>query len=262
MSKRRSMNSYVKYLLIMLVCAAGGGVLGFCVAYLKGLDEIDVGVGGLLGLVRDNMLPLLVLLTMASVICNESILFRMRRIGDALPDAGDEESDILEYDLERIGNLGVIACNVFMVGSLLIVSTAYSMKYIESAVRSEGIRLIAGMGIFILHDVYIGIWQVRYVKLLQRIYPEKKGDPASRRFQEQWLESCDEAEKEAIFKGSYKTYLRMSKVFPFFAVVAMLCHLIWNTGIMAVVLVCGMWLLSSVTYCRSCLTVQKKKLRR
>ena len=46
-----------------------------------------------------------------------------------------------------------------------------------------------------------------YIKLVQRIYPDKKGDPTSINFQEQWLASCDEAEKEEIYEASYKTYL-------------------------------------------------------
>lgn len=261
MSKKKGMNSYVKYFAVMLVCAACGGILGFCVSYFEGLSEINLGVGGFLKLVRTNILPLLVIFTVLAVMCNEVILSQMRRIGRAIPKAEDEECDVLEYELDRIGNLGAISCNVFLIGSLLILSTGYSMEYIENAVRSEGIRLIAGMVVFILNNAYIGIWQVRYVKLIQKIYQEKKGDPASRKFQEQWLKSCDEAERETIYQSSYKTYIRLSKCFPFFAMIAMLCHLMWNTGIMAVVMVCALWLLTSITYCRNSLTKKREKLR-
>ena len=48
---------------------------------------------------------------------------------------------------------------------------------------------------------YFGMWQIRYIKLVQRIYPDKKGDPTSINFQEQWLASCDEAEKEEILRS-------------------------------------------------------------
>lgn len=261
MSKKKGMNSYVKYFAVMLVCAACGGVFGFCVSYFDGLSEVDLGAGEFLKLVRTNILPLLAIFSVLAVVCNEAILIRMGRIGRALPDAEDEECDYLEYALDRIGNLGVILCNVFLIGSLLILSTGYSIEYIETAVESEGVRLIAGMCLFILINVYIGTWQMRYVKLIQRIYPEKKGDPASRKFQEQWLKSCDEAERETIYQSSYKTYIRLAKCFPFFALIAMLCHLMWNTGIMAVVMVCALWLVTSVTYCRNCLTKKREKLR-
>lgn len=265
MSKKKGMNSYVKYILMMFVFAAVGGIVGFCVAYfddLKDLKDLNISAGSLLGMVQDNILPLLVIFTALAVICNEMVLYRMRKLEKELAGADDEECDIFDYELERIGNIGVIACNVFMIGSLLILSTGYSMKYIENAVRSEGINLIAAIGVFLINNLYIGIWQMRYVKLIQKIYPEKKGDPASRKFQEQWLESCDEAEKGAIYQACYKTYLRISKCFPVFALIAMLCHLMWNTGIMAVVMVCALWLLTSVTYSRSCLTKRKEKLGR
>ena len=50
---------------------------------------------------------------------------------------------------------------------------------------------------------YFGMWQIRYIKLVQRIYPDKKGDPTSINFQEQWLTpSCDEAERrEEIYEA-------------------------------------------------------------
>ena len=51
-------------------------------------------------------------------------------------------------------------------------------------------------------NLFLLLWhaQARYVKLLQKIHPEKKGDIASKDFHKQWLESCDEAEKEAVYK--------------------------------------------------------------
>lgn len=80
------------------------------------------------------------------------------------------------------------------------------------------------------------------------------------KFQKQWMESCDEAEKEVIYQSSYKTYLTIMKVIPILLLVAMLGHFIWNTGIMAILMVGIIWIVANVTYSRSCLIKKGQKI--
>ena len=108
--------------------------------------------------------------------------------------------------------------------------------------------------------LFRSMWQIRYIKLIQRIYPEKKGDPTSMKFQEQWLASCDEAEKEEIYEASYKTYLLTGKVLPVCTLVAMLFHMVWNTGVLAIIIPAFLWILSASNYCRCCVTKKSEKL--
>ena len=79
------------------------------------------------------------------------------------------------------------------------------MKYIEA--ENHAYSFLVACVIFITIYVYLYFWQIRYVKLLQKTHPEKKGDPPSPKFQEQWLDSCDEAEKEVIYRSAYKAYI-------------------------------------------------------
>ena len=78
-------------------------------------------------------------------------------------------------------------------------------------------------------------------------HPEKRGDISSRKFHQQWLESCDEAEKEVIYQSSYKTYIFMSKAIGLLLIVTMLSHLFFKTGIMAILVVGVMYLVLVVT---------------
>lgn len=68
--------------------------------------------------------------------------------------------------------------------------------------------------IFLICYAYDGFWQVRYVKVIQESHPEKQGDPSSRKFRQQWLDSCDEAEKEVIYRSAYTSYSQTSKMIP------------------------------------------------
>ena len=99
------------------------------------------------------------------------------------------------------------------------------------------------------------------MKQVQKAYPEKKGDPSSGKFRQQWLDSCDEAEKEVIYRSAYKSYLCTNKTIPALLLITMLGHLFFNTGIMAIVTVAFIWLVVAVSYLRTCVKLKGKKIR-
>lgn len=105
---------------------------------------------------------------------------------------------------------------------------------------------------------YCGMAQARYVKLLQKVHPEKKGDIASKDFHKQWLESCDEAEKEAVYQSSYSTYIFSGKLIGILLVVTMIAHLFFNTGVFAIVVVGVIYLCITIKYCVSCVKLKNK----
>ena len=104
--------------------------------------------------------------------------------------------------------------------------------------------------------------QARYIKLLQTVHPEKRGDVSSRKFHQQWVESCDEAEKEVIYQSSYKTYIFMSKAIGLLLIVTMLSHLFFKTGIMAILVVGVMYLVLVGKYSCSCVSLRKDRILR
>lgn len=175
-------------------------------------------------------------------------------------DAEDEEGDALEYELEQIGAIGLVGNNILTVLSLIILSTGYSLEYMESLSAVGNKWLLASFVVFILGNSYAGIWQVRLIKETQKIYPERAADPTSGKFQEQWLKSCDEAEREIIYQSSYKAYLAMMKVIPILTFAALLTHLLWNTGVLAVVFLGIAWIFTTLTYSRNCVVLKGKKL--
>lgn len=257
-TEKKKMNTYVRFVLIMILCMLGGGVVGGAVSMLdvsvSGAGEV---FSGMVGLVCRMQIPLLLAIGVISVGMLEYVLYKMRKLGMQMAEAEDEEYELLEYQMDCIGSLGTVACNISMVLGLLVISTGYNMEYIRSAANITYLWVLV---LFLVVYLYNGIWQVRYVKQLQKIYPDKKGDPSSGKFQKQWMESCDEAEKEVIYQSSYKTYTRAMKLIPFLILVAMVSHLMWNTGLMAVFLIGVIWITMSFTYCRSCVIKKGQKI--
>lgn len=259
MIKKKKMNTYIKYILILLVSLIVGGCIGLLISFFN-TDSIGDGAWGIVKQLRGLMFPLLTAIGLVSILFGEYVLKKNRELGERLHSAEDEESDSIEYKIEKAGAWGMIGNTVFNVLSLLVLSTGYSMEYIKTLDKTDNSWLLASFLVFIIESFYLGIWQIRFIKGIQKIYPEKVGDPASGKFQKQWLESCDEAEKEAIYQASYKTYLIGMKLIPMLAFVALFTHLVWNTGVMAVVVLGIIWVVMSVTYCRACVRMKEEKI--
>lgn len=88
----------------------------------------------------------------------------------------------------------------------------------------------------------------------------EKGDPTSSKFTEQWVESCDEAEKEIIYKSAYKTYIVLNKVIPILLLLTLIANMFLNTGILAVLVVAVIYLVTGMTYIRSSMVSKAKGL--
>lgn len=259
--KTKKMGTYKKLGLYLLGGITIGGMLGAVLGAGMELwgSGITSGAADVLDVFRKIMLPLMAGIAAAGILAGECSIWKLKTIGENIKRAEDEECDRLEYMYEKAGAAGMMANIITQALCMLVLSAGYSMKYIGTeASRSNHFLLVCIL--FVLYFVYAGFWKTRYVKCIQLVYPEKKGDPASRKFQKEWLESCDEAERAMIYQSAYRSYTAAGKAIPLLLVIAMLCHLFFDTGIMAVVLLAAAWLLVIVSYLSSCVKIRKEKL--
>lgn len=260
-AKARKVSSYKRMGFFMLISAIGGGILGLLFMIILGnggVSDIEGIVFFVLTRIQQIMIPALIVIMIASIAFGEINLKKQRRICGKILETEDEECDRWEYEEEKTGAYGTIANILSQVLCILILSAGYSLKYIEDGNHEN---MLAACLIFLACYIYDGFWQVRFVKLIQMAYPEKKGDPSSGKFQQQWLDSCDEAEKELIYRSAYTSYIRTSKTIPILLVFTMLGHLFFDTGIMAIVMVASIWLIIAVSYLKSCVDLKGKKIR-
>ena len=254
--KEKKTNSYKRALKIMVVGGVLGGISGgLCMAakthgsglYLK---EIIV-------LIQNMMAPLLGIIFAGSVILEEGSYRRLKTICEKQQTAEDEECDRLEYEEEKEGAFGMNVNVLSQILCILVLTFGYSMKYITA--DGHAYRFLAACMIFVACFLYEYFWQIRYVKLLQKTHPEKKGEPSSLKFQEQWLESCDEAEKEIIYQSAYKAYMTVNRTIPVLLVGTMVANLYFDTGMFAVVVVSVIWLLTQFTYSHYCIKLREAR---
>lgn len=262
MTGKKKMNTYLKYGLILLACALVGGVLGFVSTMAEGpLAGFRYLAEELSAVICRYLFVEFVVLLVIEIFFGEKSMRRMKDHAKALETAEDEDADRIEYEMEKDAAWGVGILNVIAFLSMVLLATGYSMDYIKSVANvKDGVAFLGACVLFIVLYTYNGFWSVRQIRLQQKIDPSKKGDPTSTKFTEQWVESCDEAEKEVIYRSAYKSYLALSKWIPVLMVVTMISHLIWNTGVMAIVVVGVVWTVQNVSYLKSCVVLRKQKL--
>lgn len=96
--------------------------------------------------------------------------------------------------------------------------------------------------------VWITVLQVVIIKATKVIHPEKQGNVLDSKFQKDWYQSCDEAERQQIGECSYFSFRMMSVVFP----LVMLALVLLATNGMAqpawILLVGGLWMVQQMSY--------------
>lgn len=261
-TEQKKMNTYMKYGLLMLAAIVIGGILG-AVSYMtlgsgEGANAAAIGNGmnGILSVIQTYIFPLMVILFAATVVIEEVSLGRLRSICRQVLESEDEEGDLLDYQSEKAGAIGISVNTISSGLALVILSTGYSINSLEAG---ETRNFLFACVTFILLHLYNGYWQVRFVKTVQKAHPEKTADPVSMKFTQQWLDSCDEAERKMIYRSSYKAYVAMQKLFPLLILISMLTNLFWDTGIFAVIMLVVGWVFVTIVYCSSCVSVKGNK---
>lgn len=219
--------SLSKLTLKMAAGAIVGAILGASAAVLLSINNgnsFNQAAQKLISGIQNMIFPGLLLITVLSIILQEIYYSRLKNICNSLADADDEEFDELDYKEEKTGAMLMTSNLLSYIGGIVLLAFGYSMDYLHHSI-ALGTCLI-----FLICVFYDGIMQARYIKLLQKTHPEKKGDVSSMKFQQQWLESCDEAEKEVIYQSAYKAFSFTSKCLSFLLLLTC-CHICSSTQV-------------------------------
>lgn len=246
-------------LLAMVFGGVLGGFFGVFMYYFHG--NLEAFLTTWPKLIQSILVPGLLIVNIVSILAGEFCLRKLKTVCGRIATAEDEEADLVSYQEEKYGAVLQCVNVVSQVLCIFILANGYQMGYIESSNKNV-INFLIACVLFIACFFYNGIVQARYIKQLQTVHPEKERRCFSRKFHQQWLESCDEAEKEVIYQSSYKTYIFMSKAIGLLLIVTMVSHLFFKTGIMAILVVGVMYLILVVKYSFSCVSLRKDRILR
>lgn len=171
-----------KMLAAVLIGGIAGGVSVVIYELMK--KGIDAGIRTINGTIQQYIFPALIIIAVVTVVVGEYSLYRLKNVYKEMKDADEDRFYELDYEEEKWGAWTGGVNLVSQVACIIILSFGYSLKYIESG---KSRYFLFACIIFILcyfYDIYLS---VRYVKAIQAAHPEKKGDPTSSKFTEQWV---------------------------------------------------------------------------
>lgn len=239
------MNKTVKFVLLLLGAAFVGGMLGFCAIWLGGnganAETLAVLESGLALAVPAFQL----LVMLACGLWAAAGMKRARRAAAAL-EGGDEEQ------AEAALKAADTAMNTLELQQMLVM---FSLPF---AMAGKGVALLASGVLVLVNTPLVILSQGRIVEFIRRISPEKRGDIRDLRFNKDWYNSCDEAERQKVGLASYRAVLATQMVLLVLLVVVVMARILAPGDNLAAWCLLAAILTLKVSYWLGCRSAERK----
>ena len=253
-ASRDNRKHWLKFLLLTLLCTAGGAVLGYGAAWAADSFSFDA-LGRAAGRIAGACAPFALLLTVPFLLAAVACWRQAQRQFDAW----DGEDEDTPERAERTLSWGMVWTSAAqLLGFLLFGITASLLPL--GYIRAEGL-LPSAAGMIALMFAVIAV-QRRIVDLTRRINPEKQGSVYDLKFRQKWLASCDEAERQRIGQAAYTSYTVTSYSCLFVWVVLVVLNILVPIGPLPIIAVFIPWALGQFTYLGQCIRMETPKRSR
>ena len=158
--------------------------------------------------------------------------------------AWDEEDEDVLCGIETKLSYVLWFSNLILYGSYFFLSVgiwATDVMEAKNAVEQDATGFVVSLLVVLLHIAYAiaagSIIQQKVVNLSKEINPEKSGSVYDMKFQDKWLETCDEAERYTTYKCSFKTFKVMQVVGVVLWLICIIGQMSFNTGAFATIII-------------------------
>lgn len=240
-----------KFIVIGAVSMIGGGILGFCGAFLiKWMSEQETSLAEILEQAKPavsyySAFALVAYTIIITVVSAFRILSHTKQLKNW--DGEDEEAyERLDKKLDK----DLLLTNLLMLGEFFLFGL--SASDFQNNVK-EHFLLFVFMMIFYFGGMIVTIvLQQKIVNGYKAVNPEKKGSIYDMKFQDKWFQSCDEGERAAIGMAAKKALDAVSKVCLLLEILLIICNYLFSVGIMAHIAVIIIWSVLNISYVAAC----------
>ena len=251
-NRKEDKKAFKKFAWILVLAFVVGIMVGSASSALKNLLENTSVLDILFGMVRNVAIYGGYVIT-TLLLCVSLVLYGKSRMEYTTWD--EEDEDVLCGIETKLSYINWFS-NLILYGSYFFFSTgiwAVDILDVKGAVKQDGVTFFVGMGAVFIHMVYAMtaacIIQQKAVNLSKEINPEKSGSIYDIKFQDKWLENCDEAERYTTYKCSYKTFKTMQTVGMVLWLICLIGQFIFHTGVFATVIVTIFLIIQTSVYC-------------
>ena len=254
--KKEDKKAFKGFLMIIIISAIVGGILGFMSVNLK--EFLGSSVPKLITNILEIITPFASLaLSIVLIIVSQTIYKDSRKKYDLWKEANDDDTiDKIEIKLSYIllftSINTILGFFFFGIGVMLAPfdNVDGGLSYIKA------ICFIIGFVLSISFSILI---QKKIINLEKEMNPLLKGSVYDAKFTTKWIDSCDEAIKLGIFKSAYKAFSSVSTTCSILWIFCILGYGLWDFGIMPMVMVTIIWLVQTISYCRE--SIKQSKVR-
>lgn len=243
-----------KFIIIMIVCLAIGGIGGFfgakATSLLKGeLANLGQLLAEKLPYFQSYIMPWIILaFTLICFTLGEIWIKKAKKQIASWDGEDDEHIEVADTYLNKAGT----SSNVLMISIQVLFGLAtYQLISLFQTTGNISMTIIS-IAIYFA-GLFISLSQQnRIVKLSKEYAPEKKGSIYDMKFQDVWYESCDEAERQLIGDVSYATFRFMNGVFSAFETVTVIVGMFIPIGFLCAFFIGVLWLIMNCYYTITC----------
>lgn len=241
MKTKQDKKILIKFIVTIIISAMIGGVFGFL------SSRFDVNIAQMAEMLMQNFIRFSVPLLGLCYIFIGIVIVKYNKAKAYASKATQEDEqayELADYYFEGVlsyTNYATIAC--FTAFGFLASGFSYASFDLDNLMQI-GIGVILFVGLLAICTTY----QVLAINQIKKLYPEKKGNALDVKFQKQWFDSCDEAEKALIGKAAYKSYTVLTKAFLVFFLAVLIFSTAVPVGPLPILIVGSLWFIQTFSY--------------
>ena len=226
-------------IIILLVVSSIVGAL-FTLGLVKLNESEFTSIGGQVGdFFMNNTSELHVGLIIGLYFPAVYLYFKGKKFYGQISNKSDEEFDEFEKVGSKSFDLAMLISNVFLILNFML----FGMTFKNTNSNQSIVTFL-----FMFSTIAVSVLSIITIKYIQKNDNRLKGDPTSFRFDQEFLESCDEAQVSRIYKSGYRAFQLSKNVSLGFVVLTILLNFTFNTGAFPVFLSCMIMLIQITSY--------------
>lgn len=224
---------------------AFGALLGasFTIGFLSSQEQglslpFNLPLNSIAEFITSHILYLQIITSLIFILPSAWMVFRTKQLLKDKP-ITDEEAEV--FDRRVDGKINTI----FTLDSIFVI-----LHFLLFGIALDGANPTAAASIifFIAVLPFVFLLDLQGTNMLKEKDSTKNFHLLSNDFEYEYLNTCDESEKEMIFKTAYSTFVTMKMALLIAFVITLVTKQLFDTGNYPVVLVGMLWLTHTVTY--------------
>lgn len=246
--RRENRSALKKFILVIVAAGIIGGFVGFFGSLLS--DTIGDFSDIFTEIIKDVLFYLFPVIFLILHIGSFGVYSKYKKVKDMWDGEDEDSANQIEEKISYVIWAEYIATALgFLYFALMLGGDVF-----DTFVLWKGIVVFL---VFVINVVLITIMQQKCVDLEKEMNPEKKGSVYDIKFNEKWLESCDEAEKMTIYRSAWASYRVMAAAYVAAWMITFLANEFFDTGLFACCVVVVLWIIQNSVYCYKSIHLMK-----